>query len=68
MQVFYITDMLDKKWLVILPGKRYTVGDDDVVDENDYDHFDKIPPFSTGVEPVQVDDNEEKNYMRSDHV
>jgi hypothetical protein len=45
MQVFYITDLLDKKWLVILPGKRYTVSDGDVVDEDDYDHFDKIPSF-----------------------
>jgi Domain of unknown function (DUF4216)/Domain of unknown function (DUF4218) len=66
-QVFYITDPADKKWHVVLPGKRRIVGVGDVVDEDEYDHFDEIPPFSTGFKSVPVTDNDETNYLRSDH-
>jgi predicted HD phosphohydrolase len=55
MQVFYI------------PDKRHIVGVDNVVDEDDYNYFDEISPFSSSVQHVQVNDNEERNYMRSYH-
>jgi hypothetical protein len=65
--VFYITDSTDKKWHVVLPGKRRIVGVGDVVDEDEYDHFDEIPPFSTGFKSVPITDNDDINYLRSDH-
>ena len=65
--MFYITDSADKKWCVVLPSKRHIVSVGDVVDEDEYDHFDEIPPFSTGFKSVPVTDNDETNYLRSDH-
>jgi hypothetical protein len=37
--------MADKKWYVILPDKRWIIDVRDVVDEDDYDHFEEIPYF-----------------------
>jgi hypothetical protein len=65
--VFYIIDLADKKWHVVLPGKRRIVGVGDVVDEDEYDHFDEIPSFSTGFKSIHVTDNDDINYLRSDH-
>ena len=63
-QVFYITDPADKKWHVVLSDKRRIVGVANVVDEEDFDHFDEIPPFSSGVENIPVD---EVPVVRTDH-
>jgi hypothetical protein len=38
-----------------------------VIDEEEYDHFDEIVLFSTGFESVLVDDNKDKNYLYTDH-
>jgi hypothetical protein len=65
--VFYITHPVDKKWHVVLPGKRRIVGVGDVIDEDEYDHFDEIPPFSIGFKSIPVTDNDDTNYLRSDH-
>ena len=48
-QVFYVTDPADRSRHVVLPGKRRIIGIDNVEDEEAYDHFDEIPPFSTGM-------------------
>jgi hypothetical protein len=37
------------------------------VHEEKYDHFNEIPPFSTGIEAVPVTNNEKINYLYSDH-
>jgi len=66
-QVFYVVDPADKKWHVVLPGKRRIVGIENIVDEEEYDHFDEIPPFSTGITFVPIEDNLEITYLRSDH-
>jgi Domain of unknown function (DUF4216) len=68
-QVFYVEDLTNKRWHVVLPGKRRIVGVGNVMDEEEYDHFDEIPPFSAGIEvvPMPVTDHEEKNYLRCDH-
>ncbi|XP_031097902.1 uncharacterized protein LOC116002032 isoform X2 [Ipomoea triloba] len=47
-------------------GKRSIVGVGDVVDEEEYDHFDETPPFSIGVQALG-EDNIETSYMRCDH-
>jgi len=70
-QIFYVLDPADSKgkWHIVLHGKRRIVGIEDVVDEEEYDHFDEIPPFSIGVQHAQ-DGNDEidgANYMRADH-
>ena len=60
MQVFYIEDPADRRKHVVLPGKRRIVGVGNVVDEDEYDHVDEIPPFSTGIEPLPIDENEDE--------
>ena len=57
------------KWRVVLHGKRRIVGIEDVVDEEEYDHFDDTPPFSIGMENTQdvTDEIDGTSYMRSDH-
>ncbi|GJW22596.1 hypothetical protein Tco_0033218 [Tanacetum coccineum] len=41
-------------------------GVDDVVDEDEYDHFGELPPFSFGIPPMDAD-NTGSTYLRSDH-
>jgi Domain of unknown function (DUF4216) len=41
-QVFYIVDLADRKWHVILSRKRHIVGVGDIMDEGDYDKFDEF--------------------------
>jgi hypothetical protein len=55
--VFYIIDPSNKKWYVILNGKRRIDGVGNIVDEEEYDYFDKILSFSTGIESMPINDN-----------
>jgi Domain of unknown function (DUF4216) len=66
-QVFYIMDPSNKKWHVVLHGRRQIVGVGNVVDEEEYDHFDEISPFSSGIDIMPIDDNQDANYLRIDH-
>ena len=53
---------------MVLPGKRHIVGVGNVVDEEEYGQVDEIPAFSTGIEPVPIEDNDdETTYLRIDH-
>ena len=68
LQVFYIEDPANRGKHVVLPGKRHIVGVGNVVDEEEYDHADETPPFSTGIEPLLLEDNEDGTmYFRDDH-
>ncbi|GJU04227.1 hypothetical protein Tco_1114565 [Tanacetum coccineum] len=64
-QVFYVEDPLDKRWHIVLQSKRSIVGVDDVVDEDEYNKFDELPPFSIGFESDAV--LSDTIYLRSDH-
>nr|GFC50511.1 hypothetical protein [Tanacetum cinerariifolium] len=44
-------------------GKRHILGVDNVVDEDEYNQFDELPPFSEGIPPIDG----ETTYLRSDH-
>ncbi|XP_019184592.1 PREDICTED: uncharacterized protein LOC109179541 [Ipomoea nil] len=67
-QVFYVSDPVDNKWSIVLQSKRSIVGVGDVMDEEEYDHFDETPPFSIGVQSLPLEeDNLEISYMRSDN-
>ena len=51
-----------------MPGKRRIVGVSNVVDEEEYDHVEEIPPFSTGIKPLPIDENEDEAIcLRSNH-
>ena len=62
-QVFFVQDPSNPRWHVVMLGKRHILGVDNVVDEEEYDQFDELPPFSAGIPPI--DGN--TTYLRSDH-
>ena len=51
-QVFYMPDTRNKKQHVVLSRKRRVVGVKNVVDEEEYNQFDEVPPFGSGNLPV----------------
>nr|GFB89131.1 hypothetical protein [Tanacetum cinerariifolium] len=53
-QVFYVEDPLDKRYYIVLQSKRSIVGVNDVVDEDEYNKFDELPPFSIGFQSDAV--------------
>ncbi|GKF50787.1 hypothetical protein Tco_0147254, partial [Tanacetum coccineum] len=59
-------DPSDSRWHIVLHGKRRIVGVENVVDEDEYDKFDELPPFSIGASSSNdvIDDT---TYLRSDH-
>ena len=64
-QVFYVPDTRNKKRHVVLPGKRRVVGVENVVDEEEYNQFDEVPPFGSCNLPVILE-SETTPYLRSD--
>ena len=52
---------------MVLQGKRKILGVADVVDEEDWEKFDDLPPFGENVELPLIDDTEEVTYIRRDH-
>ncbi|GKA27523.1 ribonuclease H-like domain-containing protein [Tanacetum coccineum] len=65
-QIFFVEDPSDSRWHIVLQGKRRIVGVENVVDEDEYDQFDELPPFSIGASSSNdvIDDT---TYLRSDH-
>ncbi|XP_071694472.1 uncharacterized protein [Rutidosis leptorrhynchoides] len=54
--------------LVTQYGKWRIVGVENVVDEDEYDQFDELPPFSVGVQPLnEVIAGNNTIYFREDH-
>ncbi|XP_071687958.1 uncharacterized protein [Rutidosis leptorrhynchoides] len=67
-QVFFIEDPKDPRWHVVQYGKRRIIGVKNVVDEDEYDQFDELPPFSVGVQPMnEVVVGNNTIYFREDH-
>ncbi|XP_048502949.1 uncharacterized protein LOC104896462 [Beta vulgaris subsp. vulgaris] len=44
-QVFYVRDLVDHKWCIVVPGKISILGISDVDVEEEYDAFEDSPPF-----------------------
>ena len=65
-QVFFVEDLKDKRWHIVLQSKRRIVGVDNVVDEDEYNQFDELPPFSIGIQSTD-DVLHDTLYLRSDH-
>ncbi|KAI3496562.1 hypothetical protein L1887_38927 [Cichorium endivia] len=65
-QVFFVEDPKDTRWHIVLHGKRRILGVENVVDEEEYNQFDDLPPFSIGIPSSDVDINATV-YLRSDH-
>ncbi|XP_031127671.1 uncharacterized protein LOC116029770 [Ipomoea triloba] len=64
-QVFYVTDSCDKKWSIVLHGKKQITGD---LNEDVSFDIEEIPPFSLSLLPVMVDNEiDEVHASRDDH-
>ena len=66
-QVFYVTDTINKERHVVLPGKRRIIGVQNVMDEEEFNQFDEIPPFGTFIIP-KIHPSELTPYLRNDHT
>jgi hypothetical protein len=69
-QVFYVTDpdpTNREEHHIVLQGKRKIVGVEDVVDEEEYNQFDALPPFGKDITIPAIDDTEEPTYIHRDH-
>jgi hypothetical protein len=44
-QMFYKFDLKDKKKHIVVPGKQWVIGVDNVEDEEEYNQFDEMPFF-----------------------
>jgi hypothetical protein len=69
-QVFYVKDpdpANREEHHIILQGKRKIIAVEDVVDEEGYNQFDTLPPFSEDITIPTIGDTEEPTYICHDH-
>jgi hypothetical protein len=69
-QVFYVkdSDLANREeHHIILQGKRKIIGVKDVVDEEEYNQFDALPPFGEDITIPTIYDTEEPTYICRDH-
>ena len=65
-QVFYVRDTRNKKLQVVLPGKGRVVGVENIMEEEDYNQFDEVPPFAT-ITLSKILESDTTPYLRSSH-
>jgi hypothetical protein len=69
-QVFYVNDpdpANREEHHIIIQGKRKIVGVEDVVNEEEYNQFNDLPPFGEDITIPTIDDTEKPTYIRRDH-
>jgi hypothetical protein len=69
-QVFYVKDpdLANKEGHhIILQGKRKIIGVEDVVDKEEYNQFDVLPPFDKDITIPTIDDTKKHTYIRREH-
>jgi hypothetical protein len=66
-QVFYVPDTTNKRLKVVIPGKQRIIRVENVVDEEEFDQFDEIPPFVISMIKPIIPSANEAPYLRNDH-
>jgi hypothetical protein len=69
-QIFYVKDPDPtnmEEHPIILQEKTKIVGVEDVVNEEEYNQFDALPPFGEDITILTIDDTKEPTYIRRDH-
>jgi hypothetical protein len=69
-QVFYVKDpdpTNKEEHHIVLQEKRRIIEVEDVVDEEEYNQFNALPPFGEDITIPTIDDTEEPTYIRRDH-
>jgi hypothetical protein len=66
-QVFYVPYTTNKRLKVVIPEKQRIIRVKNVVDEEEFDQFDEIPPFITSMINPRIPLANEAPYLRNDH-
>jgi hypothetical protein len=66
-QVFYVLDTTNKRLKVVISGKRWIVSVKNVVDEEEFDQFNEIPPFATSMIKSRTPLANETPYLCNNH-
>jgi hypothetical protein len=66
-QVFYILDTTNKRLKMVILGKWWIIGVENVVNEEEFDQFDEIPPFVTSMTKPRIPSANEAPYLHNDH-
>jgi hypothetical protein len=66
-QVFYVPVTTNKRLKVVIPGKQRIIGVKNVIDEEEFDQFDEIPPFITSMIKPRIPSSKDIPYMQNDH-
>jgi hypothetical protein len=66
-QVFYVPDTINKRFKVVILGKRRIVRVENTVDEEEFDQCNEIPPFVTSMIKPRIPSANEAPYLRNGH-
>jgi hypothetical protein len=66
-QVFYVLDTTNKRLKVVIPEKRQIIKVKNVINEEEFDQFDEIPPFITSMIKPRIPSTNEALYLCNDH-
>jgi hypothetical protein len=66
-QVFYVPYITNKRLKLVIPGKRWIVGVENAIDEEEFDQFDEIPPFVTLMIKPRIPSANEAPYLHNNH-
>jgi hypothetical protein len=66
-QVFNVPDTTNKRLKVVIPRKQQIIRVENVVDEEEFDQFDEIPPFITSMIKPRIPSSKDILYLRNDH-
>jgi hypothetical protein len=65
-QVFYVPETANKRLKVVIPRKRWIIGVENAVDEEEFAQFDEIPPFVTSMIKPRIPSANKARYLHND--
>jgi hypothetical protein len=57
----------NKRLKVVISRKQWIVGVENIVDEEEFDQFDKVPPFNTHMIKPRIPSDNKAPYLRNSH-
>jgi hypothetical protein len=66
-QVFYVPDTINKRLEVVIPKKQRIIRVKTVVDKEEFDLFDKIPPLATSMIKPRIPSANKALYLCNGH-
>jgi hypothetical protein len=62
-QVFYVLDTTNKRHKVVIPRKWRIIRVENVINEEEFDQFDEIPPFITSMIKPRIPSSKDIPYF-----